>query len=574
MYFKKEQLLELQQKIDMFDFYKKYLPDLTLRGKSAWCCCFMHSEQKASLSIDVETGVWKCWAENICGNIFKFYQIYFNVNFQQAVMAIAEMYDYKLELDEEEQKKYDYEKQLCQINKLLLEKFQLSLKNNNEAYNYLVNIRGLSPKVIEDFGIGLGINKLPEKESLKQLDLLREGDNGYYSTFRDNRVIIPFKDEYGNVVSFCGRFWQDREGAKYMYTSDTPIFKKHDYLFGLYQAKKYIKHSNKAILVEGPLDFLKCYQKGVVNVVGVGGLYLSEQQIYKLKKYTNNFYLVVEDEAMLRRNENGDTPLDTNYKKIKESVPYAKVYIVDLRNRDGSKCDPDEFLTKYTKDDFYKKVQNAKIYNEFIISSKLKDVNPRNIEEKSACLNMLVPNLVNISDFMTRKQYIELVSNKLAISENDVYRKIKWYNEKAVKKEISNIKYENKAIYAQKMLLSTCFYENFNNVSAVLQINLGVKEYLEPFYRNIFVDYIYPYVLQNQDSEKIDFTKFFSDLMYDEESDDIIVETLLDIYIKKDNFEDFTEEDMDLVIREQKETLKEWSLPTGENINEFSLEIC
>lgn len=570
----REQIDELKSKIDYFEFYSKYLPDLTQKGKLAWACCPFHGDKHPSLSVDVSTGLFRCWSCSTYGDCFTFYQKNFNISFQEAVEEIAEIYNFQLTISDEELSKREYKKQLHNINNIMCNKFQLCLKSNTNAYNYLTQIRGFSPKVIEEFRLGCGINKLPVKDSLIELGLLiKTEDNKHYAKFSSNRITIPFFDERGNITSFVGRLHiEDPESKykKYMYTTDTSIHKKSDIVFGLYQAKKYIKHFNSVIICEGQLDVIKCHQKGIVNSVAMGGLNISDAQINLLKKYTSNFYICVEDKAILTPNSNDHkSQLDKFYEKIKQNVPYAKVYIIDLRDGD-KKCDPDEYLNSHTRAEFSELVKHAKIYNEFIINEKLKTVNPKNIEEKTKFINIFVPILNNISNYLDRKQYIELVANKLCVSENDIYRKIKYYTDNKDKK-ISVETFDNRPIYAQKILLSTCFCPNFSNVRAVADIKLYAVNLLEPFYKNIFLELIYPYVAQKQTS-KVDFKDFFNDLIYNENISELVKKTVIDIYMKIENFEDFEESDLDDLIKEQIETLREYSIPTEQTSLSSTLE--
>lgn len=575
----KEQISELKSKVDYYDFYSRYIENIPNNKSRVFVNCPFHQEQKPSFQIDLTYGIWRCWGENISGDIFTFYQKHFGSSFNEAVEHIAEIYNVTLEVSEEELEKRKTKKSLLDINKIMCEKFQLSLESNNNAYNYLTEIRGFSPKIIKDFKIGCGINKLPEKDSLKRLGLLvKNSQEKWYPKFRTDRVIFPRFDENGNIVSFTGRLCEDKDLAKYMHTSDTEIYKKSEHIFGLYQAKKYIKHFNSVICVEGEIDTIKCHQKGIVNTVSISGLNLSDTQINLLKKYTNVFYICVEDEAMLRESDKRDditgervTPLSKIYNKIRENIPYAKVYIIDLRNKDGSKCDPDMYLSTHSKEDFKELIKQAKIYNEYIIGNKLKNINPKNIEEKTICLNSLIPILSNISNFLDRKQYIELVSNILMVPQNDIYKKIKWHTENKDKLELENITWDNRPVYAQKNLLSLCFCENFNILRVALAIKYQALEYMEPFYKEIFSDILEPYIQANIVDNKVDYSNLFLDLNYDSNINELIRKTIYDICMKTENFEDFDAEDLEDLIFEQIETLKEWSVPTSEvSLEDFS----
>ena len=874
--YSREKLNEIKSKINYFDWYKQYLPDLVQRGRLAWCCCLWHQESKPSFSVDTEYGMFKCWGENISGDIFSFYMKHFGVSFSEAVQDIAEQVGVTLEIDPEVQKELELKKNQCKANKIICDNFVKRLQETPEALNYLINERGFTRTTINLFKLGVGIDNLhkmisPEKlDGLYGIGLVKKNEDGTYkSTFKSNRITIPRIDEKGDIVSFSGRIFiepkdKDKQPPKYLHTTNNALYDKSKFVFGLYQAKKHIKNLNSVIICEGecfkpdaeiltpngwvrfdeyknedvmqvnddltsefvkPLakiikdysgellecnnrnckitatpnhnivckgnkklykkkfkdinsqisiptsvtysgkgvditddmirlliaiqadgsidirktkdnyirvafskkrkierfeyllninnikyiksnhknnktffgfslknafktfpnewlqmtqsqlnilleeilywdgnkvpnrsqieystkdinnakfiqtvahlcgysssiinrsnkfgswykvsilynkntvtlrkecikstcytgkvycvevpsgkilvringkisvigncDAMKCHQVGVTNSVALSGLNISDEQVNLLKKYTDTFYVCVEDNAILRPNDKGETSLDKFYNKVKQHIPYAKVYIIDLRGKNGEKCDPDMYFENHTKDEFKQLIKQAKIYNEYIISSKLTGVNPKNIEEKTACLNMLVPMLISIQNFMDRKQYIELVANKLMISENDIYRKIKYYTEKQDKINAENITWDTRPIFAQKILLSMCFCNNFDVMLVLGQIALKAKEYFEPFYKSIFEDYIYKYAynwVKEHGDVPIDFTDFFTEIN-SENTNNLIRKTIMDAYFKAENLEDFTNEDVEELINEQLESLTEYDLPTYE----------
>lgn len=564
--YSREQIDELKSKIDYEEFYRKYLPDLQQKGSKLWACCCWHQETKPSFCVDPELGLWRCFgACNEGGDVIKFYEKNFSVSFSEAVHALAEMYGYELQISDEEKAYRDECNKIYTVNEFVASKYQEYLEKDTEAWNYVTQIRGISPKMIELFKIGRGVN-IAVKDSTIKAGLVNQNKDGrYYTMLGNNRIIFPRFNENGRIVSFTGRLYTDEEWSKYIHLKDTQVYTKGNNVYGLYQAKKYIKHFKSVIVVEGQVDCIKCHQKGFVNTVALDGLRISDTQINLLKKYTSTFYFCVEDNAMLNPNSDGETPLDIIYQKIKHFIPYAKVYVVDLRNPDGSKCDPDMYLSEHTKEEFKELIQHAHIYNEFLINQKLKNVNPKNIEEKNACLKSLIPILVGIQSYMDRKAYIELVANKLLIPENDVYRLIKKHNEFKDKELNKNIEYESKPVYAQKILLSMNFCPNFNSKKVAYLIKVNAEEKMEYLYRQIFKTYIEPYISQSN-SDKIDFTDFFSNIQHNENIDSVTKNILLDSYMKAEMLEDFDEEDVEELIDEQVETLSEYVVSQNDEL--------
>lgn len=579
--YSREKLDEIKSKItDYYEWYKQYLPELKISGSNrAFSPCCFHSEMKPSLCIDLNYGMWRCFGScNTGGDIFSFYSRYFNISFSETVETLAEQFGVTLEVDPEVQKEIDLKKRQCKANEIICLNFMDKLEKTPEGLNYLINERGFTRSMIKAFKLGVGIDDLHLRvnENIRNglcgIGLIKQREDGsYYSTFRSNRIIIPRIDEKGNVVSFTGRLFIDppegKSEHKYMHTTNNSLYDKSKFIFGLHQARKHIKHLNSAIICEGEFDCIKCHQAGIVNSICLSGLNISDEQVNMLKKYTDTFYVCVEDNAILNADTNGRTNLDKFYAKIRQYIPYAKVYIIDLRGQNGEKCDPDMYFLNHTRDEFVKLIKQAKIYNEYIINSKLTGVNPKNIEEKTACLNMLVPQLISIQNFMDRKQYIELVANKLMLSENDIYRKLKYYTEKQDKINTENITWDSRPVYAQKILLSMCFCQNLCLKEVLAYIVTKALRYMEPFYTTIFNNYIFEYVkkwVKENGEAPVDFTEFFNDLN-SEDSNNLIRKTIMDAYFKAENLEDFTDEDIEELVSEQCESLMEYSIPTYES---------
>ena len=67
--YSQEILNSIKEKINYFEFYQKFFPDISdVKGKVFVVCPF-HKEQVGSFQIDLELGLWRCWAEGIYGEI-------------------------------------------------------------------------------------------------------------------------------------------------------------------------------------------------------------------------------------------------------------------------------------------------------------------------------------------------------------------------------------------------------------------------------------------------------------------------------------------------------------------------
>ena len=523
--FDNEVINEIKSKVDYYEFYSNYTEGIKKIGKSYWARCPFHQETKPSFQINVNTGIWKCWGEQIGGDIFNFYSRYYNMSKHDAIIAIAETYGVQLHLTQEEQDLRDRNKKFYNINKVMCRKYQENLytPDGAQALTYITKRRGFSMDIIKKFKIGCGINNLPNDDRLFELNLIKEGENGdYYSTFRNNRIVIPRISENGKIVSFTGRLINDGD-PKYIHTQDTPIFSKHEHVMGLYQAKYAIREHKKVIIVEGELDMIRAHEKGISNTVALSGLALSVEQLSLLKKYTNNFYVYVEDSKTAEA-------LPRLYETIKQEIPYANIYVIQGGNIDN-KCDLDDYLRSHTSEDFKKLIKRATTYNEYQISFLANEFNPTDSPEiKTKKLRIIASFLNTIKNSVDREQYVIMVAEKTLMVESVIYNAMN----KCKKQEIyystpKKLTWLSRPVYTQRIIISTLFTDLNKGKLLDTISKLNIVDYLEPLYKSIFLE-LRDYILGNTQEGKVDYNKYFTEIS--SKNDELLEGIITDIHMK------------------------------------------
>ena len=86
--------IDLKSKINVREFYRQFL-ELRQSGKLLWSKCPFHNDSDPSFSIDETTGIWKCWSENISGDIIDFYERLTGKSFTDSVLDIAKSQNVK-----------------------------------------------------------------------------------------------------------------------------------------------------------------------------------------------------------------------------------------------------------------------------------------------------------------------------------------------------------------------------------------------------------------------------------------------------------------------------------------------
>jgi DNA primase len=113
--------------------------------------------------------------------------------------------------------------------------------------------------------------------------------------------MFPIKNLAGQVIAFGGRIIDGSDTAKYINTSDTPLYKKGDNLYGLFQARRAITIKKSALLTEGYMDVITLHQFGYENACGVLGTALTPEQIKRLMSFCSDFELIFDGDAPGRK---------------------------------------------------------------------------------------------------------------------------------------------------------------------------------------------------------------------------------------------------------------------------------
>jgi DNA primase len=105
-------------------------------------------------------------------------------------------------------------------------------------------------------------------------------------------------------VAFGGRIIPSLAGeddAKYINSSDSPIYKKGEHLFGLFQARPAIAVKKNILLTEGYMDVITLHQYGYTQAVGVLGTALTPEQIKRLSGFSSHLELMFDGDGAGRK---------------------------------------------------------------------------------------------------------------------------------------------------------------------------------------------------------------------------------------------------------------------------------
>ena len=191
------------------------------------------------------------------------------------------------------------------------------------ALSYLMNERGLSEALLRSLEIGY---------CTKQQTLPVMSD-GWSPRPIVDKIIVPIRAEFGELVSFAGRspdpsikgWWNGR-------------FDKQNHLFLLHNARRAIRQRNKVYLLEGYMDAMTMHQEGLDNACSLMGLLLGYRRVGLLKRYCNRVCLCFDTDV----NESGQKAQNRAIAELSR-YKFETISKIEL----PLKIDPDEFVLQH-----------------------------------------------------------------------------------------------------------------------------------------------------------------------------------------------------------------------------------
>ncbi len=273
--------------------------------------CPFHGERTPSFSVSEAKQLYHCYGCQAGGDAIHFIQEIFGLSFQDAIAELAERYKVdtpELQQSSKHSSGENGRNQMAhKLNRFAAAFFRQNYQSHTVAQEY-VRQRGLNLETEKNFYVGYAFSdwqKLAEKLKVSkapmplaaELGLIRPSQknvDGYFDLFRD-RVIFPILDARGKIQGFGGRALS--ESPKYLNSSDSFLFHKQKVLFGLYQAKRFIRESNEAIVVEGFFDVAAMAQAGIQNTVATCGTALSLEHLDILGRFADRILLLFDGDA-------------------------------------------------------------------------------------------------------------------------------------------------------------------------------------------------------------------------------------------------------------------------------------
>ncbi len=294
-----EDIAVVRERSPIDEVVGEYLQLRNAGGGSLKGLCPFHDEKTPSFNVTPARGLWYCFSCADGGDVIKFVEKIDNLTFPESVERLAARAGIELRYEQGGRvpgQEQSQRRRLLEAHKAAAEFYaeRLSGAAARPAREFLSE-RGFELADAERFGIGYSP---PEWEALTRHlrgrgftdaelmtgGLASQGRRGPVDRFR-GRLMWPIRDLTGDVIAFGARkLAADDDGAKYLNTPETPLFKKSSVLYGADLAKRDIAQRRQAVIVEGYTDVMACHLSGITTAVATSGTSFGDGHIKILRR--------------------------------------------------------------------------------------------------------------------------------------------------------------------------------------------------------------------------------------------------------------------------------------------------
>lgn len=440
MNFSEDFMNELRYKNPVEEVISSYVV-LKKAGSTYKGLCPFHNERTPSFTVYPNTNSFYCFGCQNGGDVVTFIKNIENLDYVEAVRFLADRAGMAMPESGYDDSYEKLRRTVLAINRETAKfYFECLIQKEDDGIGLkYFSGRKLSAETIKKFGLGYAPESFDKLKNHLRSKGFSESDmilanvcsksqktGRAYDRFR-KKVMFPIFDLRGNVIAFGGRKFPEDEGAKYINSSDTPVFKKSKNLYGLNLAKN--SGEKTVILTEGYMDTIALHQAGFNNAVGALGTSFTADQANLLSRYFDEIVVTMDiDEA--------------GQKATKRAIEILKTTGIKIRilQVEGGK-DPDEYIKEFGANRFRMLLEGAKNDIEFKLLGAKNKFDIETDDGKLNYLNASIEVLASVNDEIARNLYASRVSGETGVEKsvilNRVQRMRKSNEKKALKKELT-----------------------------------------------------------------------------------------------------------------------------------------
>jgi len=400
---------DLLARVDVVDVVGRYV-QLRKGGANLLGLCPFHNEKTPSFTVSPTKQFYHCFGCGASGTALTFLMHHTGASFPEAVRTLAAGVGMTVP---EDQPRSPREQAAVQRRKMEVSRQQqwledaqkhyvALLQSSPQAQQYLKR-RGLSPQVIEQFGLGWsgvdgrGLARIfahYEDPDLLESGLVIDGKDGRrYDRFRE-RIMFPIRNTKGQLIGFGGRIIGQGE-PKYLNSPETPLFSKGTELYGLWEARQTIRKEGCVLVVEGYMDVVGLAQHGIANAVATLGTATTQHHVQKLLRASDRIVFSFDGDRAGR---------SAAWRALNVCLPLVRddVSIRFLFLPQGQ--DPDSYVQEFGAQEFRTLLDTATPLSRFLLDTLAEHHPMHEVEGRAACVAEAQPLLAQLPQGALRLQ--------------------------------------------------------------------------------------------------------------------------------------------------------------------------
>ncbi len=437
MAFSEQFIAELKLKNPIEDIMSGYV-QLQRKGRLKACCCPFHSEKTPSCMVYTDDSPhFYCYGCGKGGDVITFIMEIENLDYVEAIKFLANKAGMTVPDERSVDTRFAHLKsRVLEMNRAAAKFYHDILANSRdgEKGRRYFEERQLSRNTVIKYGLGYSTadwdslarymrSQGYNDDELVIANLCDRGSGRVFDRFRD-RVMFPIIDLRGNVIGFGGRTIDGGANtAKYLNTSDTPVFKKSQNLFSLNFAKK--SKEKRLILAEGYMDVISINQAGFENVVASLGTALTDEQTRLISRYAEEVVIAYDSD-------------EAGQKAAHKAINMFSAIDLKARviNMEGAK-DPDEYIKRFGSVRFGKLIERSPSALDFELARCRDGLDLETSEGKVEYLKRAVRRLSETASSIEREVYAGRIADETSVSKEMILQQIAGNMKKKVRQEKS-----------------------------------------------------------------------------------------------------------------------------------------
>jgi DNA primase len=389
--------------------------------------CPFHQEKSPSFSVSETKQFYHCFGCGAHGSAISFLMEYAGLTFIDAIEELAKSVGLTVPQQVNDAVKVEDHQQtiaLTQSMEKIMGWYQEQLKKNQRAINYLKG-RGLSGEIAKRFCMGYAPDAWQnldalfgnyENEAIAKLlsesgmMIQGEADGAMkvkrYDRFRD-RIMFPIRNLKGQVIGFGGRIL-DKGEPKYLNSPETSLFKKGQTLYGLFEARKYIREKDYVLVCEGYMDVVALAQTGFPNAVATLGTACTDHHVQLLLRHTDRVVFSFDGDSAgkkaAKRAFEASIPLLADDKEIRF------LFLPEEH-------DPDSFIRTYGQEKFELEIKKAQPLSRFFIDVVGEHIDWSTAEGRAQAQNLAKEYFKKMPPIALRVQILRDLAKRLGLTQ-------------------------------------------------------------------------------------------------------------------------------------------------------------